>query len=658
VTAGFLEPGAASRCSIPLQAAPVAENKVGRRVGHYELVERIGAGGMGEVYRARDLALGRKAALKLLPPSFDPDLRIRLIHEAEASAKLQHPAIATFYEAGDADGETFIAMEFVRGQTLRERLRHGAIPPERALAITCALLEALAHAHAAGLVHRDIKPENIVVSGDDAAKLLDFGIAAPLASSDGAVTWRPEAADLTVTTDGGLVGTPGYLAPEQLAGDPLDARTDVFQVGVVLYEMLTGTPAFGGASFLDLLTALLTSEPDLTAIAASGAPAGLIDVLRRAVARAPADRYQSARAFLTDLRELTERQTMTAVPRVVAVIDLENRTGDSELDWLGSALSEHLRATLATLRHVTVIARQKLHGELRAVERQTGDADPIAASLRLGCGWAITGHFERSVDMIDVHTRVVDAITGEVIATCETRGEVHNLLALEDGLGFAILSVTGEVDSGEPERRDSIVEAHECYVRARLLIERVGKGSLEDARVLLERAVVLHERHADALAALAQTYALRSIATTSSSDLEAALAFAERALAVAPDHVRGLIWKGYALSRVARFDDAARAYQRAIELAPNDTEVHYFAATGLLFSGRRDTLPLLQRCVELDAGRGMFWLALGTAHLYLEHRKEALYCFGRARKLEDGSTPGGQPVQRRTWRRSCGWKGA
>ena len=229
---------------------------LGRTLSHYLIESRLGEGGMGAVYLARDLALGRSAALKVVTNAVDADLRDRFFREAEASARLQHPAIATFYESSEADGQAFIAMEYVRGSTLRELLARGPLPVDTAIALTSALLEALNHAHAAGILHRDIKPENIIVTPDGAPKLLDFGLAKGLADAAGE-------SDATVQnlTGGRILGTVGYMSPEQLRGEHLDAASDLFAVGAVLYEMVSGRPAFPGAHASERIAAILSKDP-------------------------------------------------------------------------------------------------------------------------------------------------------------------------------------------------------------------------------------------------------------------------------------------------------------------------------------------------------------------------------------------------------------
>lgn len=618
----FLRVAAPVDSSAP-EARRSGEGHVGRIVGHYRLVELLASGGMGDVFRAEDLALGREAAIKLLPQSFGNELRRTVLAEAEASAMLQHPAIATHYEAGEADGESFIAMEFVRGPTLRERLRVGALPFAEAVPLACCLLEALAHAHAGGLLHRDIKPENIIVVAPTFAKLLDFGIAVPL-----------------TTRDAPSAGTIGYLAPEQAAGGAIDARTDVYQVGVVLYEMLTGRPAFGGTSRLERLAAAIAGSVDLDALNALPLPPGLSTIVRRALALEPALRYESATALLRDLRAVEGGRRGAVMPAVVAVADFENCTGDEHLSWLGSALAESIRHVLSGIRDVTVMPRHRFARETPGLP---GSRELLSASLRLGCGWLVRGEVQkedgREFDLRILVT-LIDVATARRHASHEVQGPLETLFDLQRRLAAALaaeLSGAAIPIAADPQRTPAI-QAHEYFTRARLLIEGFGKGSLEDARDLLERAIAIDDRHAGALAALTTTYALRAIASPNAADYERAAAYADRALAVDERHVPAWVWKSYAMSALGRHAEADVAIQNALAIDPTDTEALYLAAGARLFwrspPNLDEALALLQRAVDRDDSRGMWWLALGTAHRCLGHDREALFSFRRAQRLE------------------------
>jgi eukaryotic-like serine/threonine-protein kinase len=271
----------------------------GTQTGPYRIVREVGRGGMGVVYEAEDTRLRRSVALKALPSQYtrDPIRRERLTREARAAAALAHPAIATIYALDELDGALYLVSELVRGETLREELRRGAIPVDQLIPTLIGLASGLAAAHAAGIVHRDFKPENIVRCGDGRVKILDFGVARM--SDKEAVT------ELRLTQTGMAIGTPGYMAPEQLGGESTDARTDVFAFGVVAWELATGAHPFGAspAELLAKMTDLMNGRP-VTAVGASLSVQGLEPILRKCLRRNPADRYASAQQVLEDLERL------------------------------------------------------------------------------------------------------------------------------------------------------------------------------------------------------------------------------------------------------------------------------------------------------------------------------------------------------------------
>src|SRR5687767_806731 len=279
--------------AIGILPPPVA--LTGRRLSHYDIVEEISRGGMGVVYRAVDVNLARDVALKVLPEDLlhDPGRRERLLQEARAASALEHPHIAVIHDVGEADGITFIAMELIRGEKLSDTLARGPLPPLRALTLATEVAEGLARAHEKGIVHRDLKPANVMVTDDGHAKVIDFGLAKLVEPV------IPEAATASVHgpgTDAGIVlGTAAYMAPEQARGDRVDHRTDVFALGVTLYEMVTGRPAFQGRSALDTMQAVLTQPvPPLPALAGASAEATaeLQRIIGKCTAKEPDERYQ------------------------------------------------------------------------------------------------------------------------------------------------------------------------------------------------------------------------------------------------------------------------------------------------------------------------------------------------------------------------------
>jgi serine/threonine protein kinase len=261
----------------------------GARVGAYEIVAAIGAGGMGEVYRARDHRLGRDVALKLLSVAVaaDPDFARRFEQEARAVAALNHPNVVAVYDVGVAAGRPFLVTELLEGVSLRTRLEQGPVPPRKALEYAIQVARGLAAAHEHGFVHRDLKPENLFVTRDGRVKIIDFGLVRDL--NHGA------AGPATETASGVVLGTAGYMAPEQVRGRTADARADIFALGAVLYEMLTGQRAFDGETRLERGFAILTREPPELAAAGVEVPPAVSRVLRRCLEKAPADRFMAAR---------------------------------------------------------------------------------------------------------------------------------------------------------------------------------------------------------------------------------------------------------------------------------------------------------------------------------------------------------------------------
>ncbi len=401
---------------------------IGRRIGHYSIDALLGAGGMGKVYLARDLALDRVVALKTVASESDDDLRRRLLREAENGARLQHPAIATFFESGAADGTAYIAMEFVRGCTLRVRLDKGPLPADAALSTAAMLLEALNHAHAAGVLHRDIKPENIMLSDDGMPKLLDFGLAKATVDS-GART-------LTNLTADRVVGTVGYMSPEQLRGEPLDERSDLFALAAVLYEMVSGRPAFPGAGPAARIAAILSRDPEPLS---GSVPTALNAVLRRALSKDREARYASASALLRELRAVSSGETSSELPQTLAVVDLRNLSRQAQDDWIGSGIADSLTADLVRVPGLDVVAREKV---LRAVPQPDAGAgsasDALAIGSLLGCRWVVSGSFQRLGGAIRLTTTLMEVATGRALAAEKLDGTLDGIFDLQDRLSQAV----------------------------------------------------------------------------------------------------------------------------------------------------------------------------------------------------------------------------
>src|SRR5690349_9914311 len=295
-----------SICSIHLILPTPMPLTPGNKLGTCEILAPLGAGGMGEVYRARDVVLGREVAVKVLPSGFttDPDRLRRFGQEAQAAAALNHPNVLVIYHVGEQDGAPYIVSELLEGETLRDRLRAGALPVRKAVDLAMQAASGLAAAHDKGIVHRDLKPENLFITNDGQIKILDFGLA-KLTRPD---VHEPAGQHATVTagTGAGLIlGTVGYMSPEQVRAQAVDSRTDIFSLGAILYEMLSGTRAFQGETPADTMSAILREEPPPLTATISSVPPALERIVRHCLEKNPYERFQSARDLKFDLSELS-----------------------------------------------------------------------------------------------------------------------------------------------------------------------------------------------------------------------------------------------------------------------------------------------------------------------------------------------------------------
>ena len=286
----------------------------GSRLGPYEVLAPIGAGGMGEVYRARDTRLAREVAIKVLPAevSGDADRRTRFEQEARSASALNHPNIVTLYDIGTHEGTLYIAMEIVEGRSLRELLTGDLLPARKTLDVSVQIAEGLAKAHSAGIVHRDLKPENVIVSKDGFVKILDFGLAKLTQQTASDASNLPTMAE-PATRPGTVLGTVGYMSPEQASGQPVDFRSDQFSFGSILYEMATGKRAFQKATGVETMSAIIREEPEPIARANPSSPPPMRWIVERCLAKDPDERYASTRDLARDLRSIRDHLSETSV---------------------------------------------------------------------------------------------------------------------------------------------------------------------------------------------------------------------------------------------------------------------------------------------------------------------------------------------------------
>jgi len=433
---------------------------------------------MGVVYRARDTRLGRPVALKVMRPEWieDAGYQRRLEREAQATSALNHPNILTIYEIGSDAGVSYIAMEFIPGGTLAELLASGAIPTKRALCLTAQVADALAAAHAAGIVHRDLKPSNIMLAAEDRVKVVDFGIA-KLAGS--AVS--PGEMGTALTASGAIVGSAPYMSPEQAAGRPVDARSDIFSLGAVLYEMLAGHRPFRGADGADTLAAILRDTPP----AIPGAGPEVARLVERCLAKDVANRFQSA----TELKAAIE--ACLAAPACnkgasVAVLPFTNMSGAKEDDYLCEGLAEEIINALTRIPELRVIARTSAFavGRLGLDVREAGS--------RLGVESILEGSVRRAGTRVRVTAQLVSTRDGSHLWSERYDREMTDLLVLEDDVAGAIAErLRGQLSGKRGERKRQAIdrEAYAAFLEGRHHFARGTPEALAKAAECYGRAI-------------------------------------------------------------------------------------------------------------------------------------------------------------------------
>jgi serine/threonine-protein kinase len=567
--------------------------KTGTRLSHFEIDEAIRSGGMGTVYRARDLSLDREVALKVLPAELvaDPTRKRRFVLEAKAAAALQHPHIAVVHEIDEAEGVSFIAMELIRGESLRETIEAGAAPVERAIGLAIEVAEALAVAHQKGIVHRDLKPANIMVTEQGHAKLIDFGIAKLIETIGDEATVKETVADER-TVAGRVIGTVAYMSPEQARGQEVDHRSDIFSFGVVLYEMLTGERPFEGPTRMDTISAILRSPaPELTLTGGDAGPdatAGLQGVIERCLAKDPSGRYTDAGELLADLsaaRRQLESGSFAAAPASVtaaapsesrpsiAVLPFANLSPDPENEYFSDGLAEELIYALAQLENLHVPSRMssfQFKGQALDI-REVGE--------RLGVEKVLEGSVRKAGDRVRVTAQLINVADGYHLWSERFDRTMEDIFAIQDEIAQAIVGHLEVEFVGEPgaagvpvvKRYTDNIEAHTLYMKGRYYWNKRYEGHLQTAVEYFQQAIEADPGHALAYCGLADVYwSLGAYVLRSPAELyPQCKAAAERALEIDPSLAEAHLALGHVKMMYEwDWEGAERELRQSIELDP------------------------------------------------------------------------------------------
>ena len=663
--------------------------ETGTSLGPYEIVARVGAGAMGEVYRARDTRLGRTVAIKILQRAVGDDRasRERFEREARAASSLNHPHICTVFDVG-RDGEVdFLVMEFLDGQTLAERVAAGPLPVEEAVTRGIEIAGALKSAHRHHLVHRDLKPSNVMVT-DTGAKLLDFGLVKRTPDPAG-----PALADATraleVTQPGIVVGTVSYMSPEQARGQEVDGRTDLFSLGVVLYELVTGRKPFGGQTAADVVSAILSADPTPPGSVREGVPADVEAVILKALRKDPALRYQSAGDLLEDLRAArraltrpdesgsTASRTATGRPKrarrtrrrldSLAVLPLANASADPAAEYLSDGVTESIINSLSAIPKLRVMARS-------TVFRYKGQVvDPGRVAEELDVRAILMGTVRQVGESLVIGVELIDAADGSQLWGAQYSRRPDDILSVQDDIASRIsetlkIRLTGDQKKRFRTARQAVDgEAYRAYLQGRFCLNRRSEEQLERAVQYFEAAIARAPDYAPAWAGLADACALRTgggtldtdsqpiidRARTSAAkalaldpdlaDAHASMAFVKfrldwdwraaegefsKALVLNPGHAPTRHWHGMFLAARGRFDEALDEMRRAAELDPMSLIVMAGIAKVLYFAGRYDeAVEQDQKIIQLDPTFMNAWFDMGFALLVGGRHDEAMEVF-------------------------------
>jgi eukaryotic-like serine/threonine-protein kinase len=667
-------------------------------IAHYRIVSKLGAGGMGEVYLAEDQKLGRPVALKLLPVRFTANLeRVRRFEqEARAVGALNHPNILTIYEIGHADTSEgpvqFMAIEYVEGQTLQQRLFDRPMTVEEAVDVAIQICSALAAAHGAGITHRDIKPENVMLRQDGLVKVLDFGLAKlaerqflatddlathaesidipPLSSDPGPAVRRP-------TVPGAILGTVRYMSPEQARGFVADPRSDLFSLGVVLYEMIAGRTPFERATSTDTIVAILEHEAPPLSRYAPAAPADLSGLIARLLAKDRSARYQSARNLLGDLKGVQQRlwvaketegvvQAAEAVERAhspervarrepsqtasssrrgiesLAVLPFVTLSQDPNAVYLAEGIPESLIRNLSRLSQLRVMAWSTV-ARFRGLE-----PDPLETGRALGVRAVFTARMHRLADTLVIRAELVDVIDGSQIWGEQFRRKLDDLFTIDQEISQEIcehLRVKLNEDERErlARRYTENASAYQSYLKGRYYWNQRSARSLRKAVESFDEAIRYDSQYAMAYAGLADSYCLMSIygaaspkivmprartAATKALEIDEGLAEAHTSMALA------LAWFDW------DWAGSEREFARAIELSPAYAVAHHFHGSVLLTIQQRfdEALAAERRALDLEPLSLIINSSVGFI-CYQAHRyEEAIDALAKTLEMDDTFT--------------------
>lgn len=572
-------------------------------LAHYRLLEKIGSGGQSDVWRALDTRLDREVALKLLPSGAEGDAeRLSLFKgEARAVAALNHPHIVTLYSIEESGGRTFMTMELLRGQTLRDLIPEKGLTAAAFYNLALPLADAVGAAHAGGVIHGDLKPANIMINETGTLKVLDFGLARldrPAVKPEA----REDTSTLRLELDGLLVGTLPYMSPEHVRGRPLDARSDIFSLGIMLYEMLTGGLPFRGASVPELMASILKDEPPPLAARRSDLPGGLGRIVGRCLEKDPERRYQAAVDLRNELDALRLRPDAVPAPgqMSIAVLPFDDLSAAKDQDYFCEGIAEEIIDTLNRLRGLKVASRTSSFRFKRAAL----DGREIGAAL--GVATLLAGSVRKAGRRLRISVELTDVASGDRLWAERFDRALKDVFAIQEEIAQAIVDALAiTLSPGERRALKQVAtadaQAYDFYLRGRNFFYQARRRGLTFALQMFSRAIEFDPNYALAYAGIADCHAFMYLnferQEVHRREAEAA---SLKALELDPGLAEAFVARGVALSVGDRMDEAEKAFEAAVRINPRLFDASYYFARHRFMRGQPElALALYEQASRL-----------------------------------------------------------